>query len=145
MANPTASELKKILLARGFEIYRTGKEEVALADRVRDNLLMDAAVAAGTGRELRVRFAARAEASAFGAEGSDALFARARSLARPALQRGYRETEARVLPIRDPGDPARVLDTWYEVWFERPVRDLEELEQELRLALSLEKSAAGTL
>jgi hypothetical protein len=55
--------------------------------------------------------------------------------------RGFRETSTKVVPIRDPGDRTRTLDTWYEVWLERPVSDLNELESELRIALALEKSA----
>lgn len=143
MALPTVSELKKALLARGFEIYRTSADEVALAERVRDNLLMDGSVTACTGSELRVRVVLRAEASAFPGEAADELYARARRLSDAAAQRGYRETRARAVPIPDPGDRSRILDTWYEVSFERPVADLDELEQELRVALSMEKSATN--
>jgi hypothetical protein len=142
MVHLSASELKKVLLARGFEVYRTTGDDVALAERVRDNLLMDSAVIACGGASLRVRFIVRAEASAFPGEGPDALFARARRLAASADQRGYRETGTRVVPIHDPGDRTKTLDTWYEVLFERTVGDTEELEAELRSALSLEKSAS---
>ena len=44
------------------------------------------------------------------------------------------------VPVRDPGDASSTLDTWYEVAFERAVADEDELEQELRYALSLEKT-----
>lgn len=142
MPEPTPSELKKALLARGFEIYRTTADEVVLADRVRDNLLMDSAVAARTGKALAVRVAIRAESSAFPGESPEELFARARGLAAAAERRGYRETAARTVTIHDPGDKTRTLDTWFEVWFERPVEDVEELARELRAALSLEKCAA---
>jgi hypothetical protein len=143
MAQLTSSELKKALLARGFEIYRTSADEVALAERVRDNLLMDGGVAACTGTTLRVRFVVRAESSAFPGEGADELFARARRLADASDRRGYHETGTRVVPIFDPGDRSKTLDTWYEVLFERLVADLEELTTELKAALSVEKSAAG--
>lgn len=143
MAHPTASDLKRALIARGFEIYRTLPEEVALAERVRDNLLMDGAVAACTGGKLRVQFIVRAESSAFPGESAEELFGRARRLAETPERRGYRETTTRVVPIYDPGDRSKTLDTWYEVLFERAVVDLEELATELREALALEKSAAG--
>ena len=141
MPHPTTSELKKTLQARGFEIYRTTAEEVVLAERVRDNLMMDSAVAARTGEALAVRLVIRAQSADFPGENSDGLFGRARKLAESAILRGFRETSTKVVPIRDPGDRTRTLDTWYEVWFERPVSDLNELENELRIALSLEKSA----
>src|SRR5580692_11087816 len=39
---PTAVEIKKALKEAGVEIYRTRGDVVYLADRVRENLLMDA-------------------------------------------------------------------------------------------------------
>ena len=141
MPHPSPSELKKTLQARGFEIYRTTAEEVVLAERVRDNLMMDSAVAVRTGDALAVRLVIRAQSADFPGENSDSLFGRARKLAESAILRGFRETSTKVVPIRDPGDRTRTLDTWYEVWFERPVSDVNELESELRIALALEKSA----
>lgn len=40
-------ELKRALVREGFEIYRTAGRFVLLADRVRDNLIMDSGVALG--------------------------------------------------------------------------------------------------
>jgi hypothetical protein len=141
MPHPSPSELKKTLQARGFEIYRTTAEEVVLAERVRDNLMMDSAVAVRTGDALAVRLVTRAQSADFPGENPDSLFGRARKLAESAVLRGFRETSTKVVPIRDPGDRTRTLDTWYEVWLERPVSDVNELETELRIALALEKSA----
>ena len=144
MPAPTPSELKKALLARGFEIYRTTADEVVLADRVRDNLLMDSMVAARTGKGLAVRIVLRAEAASFPGESPEELFARARHVGAAAERRGYRETTSRTVPIHDPGDRSRTLDTWFEVWFERDVDDVEELARELRVALAFEKSALAS-
>jgi hypothetical protein len=139
MPDPSPTELKRILVTRGFEIYRTTQEEVVLADRVRDNLLMDSGVAARVLPSLAVRLVLRAEALQFPGERPDELLSRARKLV-PAPNE-YRELSTRVVPIHDPGDHSRTLDTWYEVWMERPVIDLDELCRELRLALSIERSA----
>jgi hypothetical protein len=46
------------------------------------------------------------------------------------------------VPVRDPGDASKTLDTWYEVAFERAVADEDELMQELAYALALEKTAS---
>jgi hypothetical protein len=143
MPHPTPSELKKTLQARGFEIYRTTADAVVLAERVRDNLLMDSAVAVRAGEPLVIRLVLRAQAADFQGESPENLFARARQLAESAIQRGFREVSTKVVPIHDPGDRTRTLDTWYEVWFERPVSDVTELDGELRAALALEKSAQG--
>jgi hypothetical protein len=140
MSDPSPLELKRILQSRGFEIYRTTQHELVLADRVRDNLLMDSGVAVKLSPALAVRLVVRAEAMQFPGERAEELLSRARELGRAALE--YREVDTRVVPIRDPGDATRTLDTWYEVWMERPVQDLEDLFSELRRALSIERSAA---
>lgn len=139
---PTPAELKKTLVARGFEVYRTLADQVVLADRVRDNLIMDSGVAAKPGQVLAVRFVVRAQASDFPSDKADELFARARACAAEAEARGYAEVAQAAVPVRDPGDASSTLDTWYEVSFERAVADDEELEKELRYALALEKTAS---
>jgi hypothetical protein len=140
---PTPSELKKTLVARGFEVYRTLGDQVVLADRVRDNLIMDSGVAVRAGASPAVRFVVRAQASDFPSARPDELYARARACASDALGRGYAETSVAEVPVRDPGDATQTLDIWYEVAFERPVASEEELEQELRYALQLEKTVSS--
>jgi len=137
---PTPAELKKTLVARGFEVYRTLGDQVVLADRVRDNLIMDSGVAAKPGATLAVRFVMRAQASDFPSAKPDDLYERARASAAEAQGRGYVEVGVAAVPVRDPGDSSNTLDTWYEVAFERPVASEDELEQELRYALSIEKT-----
>ncbi|HMA95456.1 MAG TPA: hypothetical protein VKP30_22360, partial [Polyangiaceae bacterium] len=112
-------------------------DRVALAERVRDNLLMDGNVAACTGNHLAVRFTTRTQQSEFPSDDEVALFNRARCRGEVALVRGYVESDRVVVPVYDPGDPSRTLDTWYEVAFARDVSSLEELIVELRFALDL--------
>jgi hypothetical protein len=139
---PTPAELKKTLQARGFEVYRTLGDQVVLADRVRDNLIMDSGVAARPGAVLAVRFVVRAQASDFPSVPATDLYERARACAVEAVGRGYTEVGVAEVPVRDPGDASSTLDTWYEVSFERPVASEDELEQELRYALGLEKTVS---
>lgn len=141
MPNPTPVELKKSLIAQGFEIYRTLSDRVVLAERVRDNLLMDGNVSACTGNHLAVRFTTRAQQSEYPNEGESALLDRARSWGVTALSRGYVEVDCAIVPVFDPGDPSKTLDTWYEVSFDRAVGSMDELVQELRFALGLDKYA----
>ncbi|HYP87231.1 MAG TPA: hypothetical protein VEQ59_03745 [Polyangiaceae bacterium] len=138
---PTPSELKKTLVARGFEVYRTLGDHIVLADRVRDNLIMDSGVAVRPGDKLTVRFVVRAQASDFPGAKADDLYDRARACAAEARGRGYAEVGVAEVRVRDPGDASSTLDTWYEVSFERLVASEDELEQELRYALALEKTA----
>jgi hypothetical protein len=137
---PTPSELKKTLVARGFEVYRTLGDQVVLADRVRDNLIMDSGVAVRPGTVLAVRFVVRAQASDFPSVPPSDLYERARACALEAVGRGYAEVGVAEVPVRDPGDATSTLDTWYEVSFERAVGSEDELERELRYALGLEKT-----
>lgn len=141
MPHPSPVELKRALIGAGFEIYRTLGDRVVLADRVRDNLIMDSGVAAGTGALLRVRVVLRAQASEFPGATPDELLDRARSLASPFLARGYAEVETQTVTVRDPGNADRTIDTWYEVNLEHPVDGLEGLMDELRYALGQQKSA----
>ena len=140
---PTPSELKKTLLARGFEVYRTLGDQVVLADRVRDNLIMDSGVAVRPGEVLAVRFIVRARPAI--SLGKRRRFVRARPRSaraeapEPRLRRNRRRAKFRYA-IR--GTPRSTLDTWYEVAFERPVANEDELEHELRYALALEKNVA---
>jgi hypothetical protein len=134
-----ASDLKKALISQGFEVYRTLGDRIVLAERVRDNLIMDSGVAAVTGAQLGVRFVIRAQGSDFAGETADQLFERARAMT-AGVDAGYVECESHVVAVTDPGDRSRTLDTWYEVAFQKTVASAEELYQELRFALGLEKT-----
>jgi len=145
MPPPTPSELKKLLLAEGFEVYRTLGDQIVLADRVRDNLIMDSGVAARLGDSPCVRFIVRAQGGDFPNDSTAAIFDRARQLAHDALGRGYREVSANSVEVRDPGDDSQTLDVWHEVAFEKVLANDGELVAELRYALSLEKTAPTEL
>jgi hypothetical protein len=140
MSVPSPTNLKRHLIAQGFELYRTLGDRVMLAERVRDNLIMDAGVSAGFGSQLSVRFVVRVQSSGFRGESSEQLFARARAAARTSIERGYEEVDSTVVPVSDPGDSSRTLDTWYELALERNVADLDELFDELRYALDLNRT-----
>jgi hypothetical protein len=141
MSSSTPSELKKLLLAEGFEVYRTLSDQIVLADRVRDNLIMDSGVAARLGAEPSVRFIVRAQASDFPADSTDEIFDRARRMAAEALMHDYQEVSANRVEVRDPGDSSQTLDVWHEVAFEKKLSSSDELIAELRYALAIEKTA----
>ena len=138
MATPT--EIKKALLSAGFEVYRTRGDLVHVAERVRENLIMDSGIRVRAS-EPAVQFVVRAQRADFPGDPDDTLFDRARDLAKGALGRGYAEIEAQVTRVSDPGDAARTLDTWCEVSFEKRVDDVARAMDEVRFALSVEKAA----
>ena len=140
----TPPQLKKALIQAGFEVFRTLPEEVVLADRVRENLILDSGVrvrADGEGFRLRVVF--RAERRDFPGEGEGELFARVRKLAEEAIGSGYTEESTNILEVKDPSDDARTLDTFFEVILHRKVDGtLETVGPTIREALAFEKAAA---
>jgi hypothetical protein len=141
MSASTPSELKKLLLAEGFEVYRTLSDQIVLADRVRDNLIMDSGVSARLGSEPGVRFVVRAQGSDFPNESPLEILERARQMATDAMLRSYQEVGTKSVEVKDPGDSTQTLDVWHEVAFEKTLTSDTELVSELRYALSLEKTA----
>lgn len=141
MPAPSLQELKKALTQAGFEVYRARGTEVQLAERPRDNLIMDANVSVVASEPLRVRLVVRAQKADFASDDDATLYQRALDLAAPAAARGYVEAERRARPLPDPGDPSRILDTWYEVVLERPADSVAEALGELPALLRLEKAA----
>jgi hypothetical protein len=135
------TDLKQYLVAHGFQVFRTMGSRVVLADRVRDNLIMDSGVAADCANPNSVRVVLRARASDHPGESDEQLFARVRTLAHAQLGIAYTESECAVVPIEQPEEPSRHLDTWYEVTYARRVDDLEDLATLLRFALGVNKIA----
>ncbi|MEO7038317.1 MAG: hypothetical protein ABI548_30385 [Polyangiaceae bacterium] len=142
MSSSTSSELKKLLLAEGFEVYRTLPDQIVLADRVRDNLIMDSGVSARIGTAPSVRFIVRAQGSDFPTDSTAQILERARQMANEAAAKGYREVSANSVEVRDPGDSSQTLDVWHEVAFEKTLSSDEELITELKYAISIEKTAS---
>lgn len=143
MSLPDPAELKRKLRAAGFEVYRTVAEQVLLAERVRDNLIMDSGVAAHLAREdslIAVEVTVRAQASHFPGAAEDQIWSHARSLSNEFTRNGYSEEEARSASVPDPSDPAQSLDISYEIRLRRQVEDIDSLFEELRAALGRRRS-----
>lgn len=138
---PTPAEIKKALLDAGFEVYRTRGDVVFVAERVRENLLMDAGIYVRA-QSAVVGFVVRAQRTDFPNEPESALFDRARKLAVSAVDRGFVEALVEARRLADPGDPDRTLDTWCEIAFEKEAQDITGAIDEVRFATTLEKAAA---
>ena len=138
---PTSAEIKKALVAAGLEVYRTRGDMVHLAERVRENLLMDAGIFVHAGAP-KVVFVVRAQRSDFPSEGDERLFERARGLAVTAIDRGFVEVAAEARDVHHPSDVGRKLDTFCEVHFEKVVTDVDAVVAEARFALGLEKTVS---
>jgi hypothetical protein len=135
----SAASLKKALVEAGFEVFRTRGEEIVLAERPRENLIMDSGVRLRVGETLEVRVVLRVHKADFPNEDDGRLFERVRQLAAPALSDGFAEVATSVTPVSDPGDGARTLDTFYEITYAKPAAALSDAVAELKFALGLEK------
>jgi hypothetical protein len=144
MTEPTphnASLIKRALIDAGFEIFRTRTEEIVLAERPRENLIMDSGVRLRLAASFEVRVVLRAQKADFPNEEDGRLFERVRTLATGAVDAGFVEVGTAVTRVSDPGDAERTLDTFYEITYAKPAAALEDAVSELKFALSLEKRA----
>ncbi len=138
----TPQQLKKALVASGFEVFRTLPEEVVLAERVRENLILDSGVRVApiAGGKLQVRLVLRAQRADFPNEDETALFARVRKLAEPAVAQGFAEVSTAVTAVKDPADASRTLDTFYEVNLSQDVATVDDAVPVIKFVMSLEKA-----
>ncbi|MCL2447961.1 MAG: hypothetical protein FWD17_03340 [Polyangiaceae bacterium] len=137
----TSTHVKRALVDAGFEVFRSRGDEIALAERPRENLIMDSGVRLRIGDPFEVRVILRAQKADFPNEDETQLFERVRRLAGAALPPGFHEVNACVTRVTDPGDAERVLDTFYEVTFAKSASALADALGELKVALAIEKRA----
>jgi hypothetical protein len=142
MPTPTPQDLKKALTQAGFSVFRTQGSEIIVAERVRENLIMDSGVRLRAGSPLAVRVVFRAQRGDFMGEDDAHIFERVSRLAEPARAGGFTEVERNVAPVVDPGDSGRTLDTFYEITLAKDAADLDKAMDEVRFALGLDKMAS---
>jgi hypothetical protein len=140
---PTFSpqQLKRALVEAGFTIFRILGDEVVLAERVRENLIMDSGVRVKCAPALEVCVVLRAQRGDFPGEDESHVFARVRLLAKPALDSGFLETAHATSHVTDPGDATRTLDTFYEVTLGKEAAAMEAALDLVRFAFALDRVA----
>ncbi len=139
MPTLTPQQLKRALIDAGFTIFRTLPDEVVLAERVRENLIMDSGVRVRAVPGLAVRVVLRVQRGNFPGEDDAKLFERARALGAPALAHGFLEVASQTSHVTDPGDSTRMLDSFYEVVFSREADSVEAALEGVRFAFKLDR------
>jgi hypothetical protein len=135
----TPLQLKRALIDGGFIIFRTLSDEVVLAERVRENLIMDSGIRVRATPELGVRVVLRVQRGHFPGEDDTKLFERARAHGAPSQAHGFVEVAHQMSHATDPGDSTRTLDTFYEVVFARDTDTLESAFEAVRFAFTLNR------
>jgi hypothetical protein len=135
----TIQGIQSALASAGVEIYRTDDHELQIAERIRLHI-MDSGVRVVMQDGLAVQFTARTQRSDAPSAHSDELFRRVREeVGERASGRGYSESNAEIVEVKDPVDEARVLDVWHEVTYRKPLQAVDDAVAEVRWALDLEK------
>ena len=135
------AQTKKALVEAGLEVFRTRGDEIVLAERPRENLIMDSGVRLRVGATFEVRVVLRAQHADYPNEDETRLFARVRALAARVLEQGFVENATAVMPVKDPSDAEHTLDTFYEITYAKAAERFDEALVELKTALALEKRA----
>jgi len=135
----TIQSIQQALTSAGVEIYRTDDHELQIAERIRLHI-MDSGVRVVAEDGLAIQFTARTQRSDAPSAQADELFRRVREeVGELAGGRGYSESNAEVVEVKDPVDEARVLDVWHEVTYRKPLQAVDDAVSEVRWALALEK------
>jgi len=114
-----------------------------LADRVRDNLILDSGVriSANGADEVRVNLIMGIRHTQYPGEDEQALFERVRSLAGPLLESGFAEMGTGQSPVTDPSDATKTLDIFFDVTFGKNEASFEAALPALKVALEVAKTA----
>lgn len=131
-------DLKRGLVAEGLEVFRTRGDEVHLAER-QNVQLMEAGVRVRAGASPRVIVVVRAQRNDAPALGAEAIFDAVRARCGALRDAGFTETASHAREIRSVSDHDQLLDTWFEVTWEREVSSLAEAVAEARRAIACER------
>jgi hypothetical protein len=137
----TPQEIKQTLIDAGLEVYRTTGEEVIVADRVRDNLILDSGVRVRAGDPMEVRLIMGLRQTQYPNEPPDQLFARLRHLAADAVGKGFAEVDAKQAPVNDPADAKKHLDTFFELVLMKREPDRAAMLDLVRFGVEIAKTA----
>jgi len=122
-------------------VYRTTGQEVIIAERVRDNLILDSGVRVRAGEPMEVCIVMGLRRGQYPNESDEQVFARLRQLAAPAAGRGFAEKKSGMAPVSDPADAKRTLDTFFEIVLAKEEPDTAGMLDLVRFALGLAQTA----
>jgi hypothetical protein len=139
--NLTPKEIKQSIVAAGLEVYRTTGQEVIIAERVRDNLILDSGVRVRAGDPMEVCIVMGLRRGQYPNDSDEQVFARLRELAAPAVGHGFNEQKSGTAAVVDPADKRRTLDTFFEIVLAKPEPDVAAMLDLVRFAMRIAQTA----
>lgn len=136
-------ELKRLIRSAGYQMYGTRGREVLLAERVRDNLILDSGISVSPD-PLTIHVIVRAQMFHFQGQTLDEGRAFAETLGEAFLSLGYQRRGAKEVTIPDLNNVGAALDTVCEVSLEKPLVGPEDLTSAIQEALALPRMSAET-
>jgi len=122
-------------------VYRTTGQEVIIAERVRDNLILDSGVRVRAGKPMEIRIVMGLRRGQYPNESDEQVFARLRQLASPAMGRGFLEKQTGQAPVNDPADAKKTLDTFFELTLVKEEPEVPAMLELVRFALEVAQLA----
>lgn len=142
MNGPLAlDELKRLIRSAGYQMYGTRGQEVLLAERVRDNLILDSGISLSPD-PLTIHVTLRAQMFHFQGQSLDDARSFAESLGEAFLALGYERMGAKQVTIPDLNNAGAALDTVCEVSLAKPLGGPEDIPGAIQGALALPRTSA---
>jgi hypothetical protein len=114
---------------------------VIVADRVRDNLILDSGVRVRAGDPMEVRLIMGLRQTQYPNESDEQLFERLRELAEAAVGKGFTEADTKTAPVNDPADAKKRLDTFFELVLVKRESDRAAMLDLVRFGVEIAKTA----
>jgi hypothetical protein len=136
-------ETKRALREAGLQVYEVRDGCIALAERIRDNLILHSGVAVCPST-WTVKVSVRAQSLHFPGQSQERIATQAEELGAPFESRGFAKVSASSHDVGDPSHPGRTIDVVHTVLFERACSSWDEALAEIRAAFLLPRATTDS-
>lgn len=134
-------DLKRLVRNAGYQVYGTQGQKVQLAERVRDNLILDSGICVSLD-PLSIIVTVRAQMIHFSGQPVERAREFADELSAAFLPLGYTRESSETVVIPDPNHEGAILETVCEVELHKNVASPDSIASEIQLALNLPRSSS---
>lgn len=134
-------DLKRLVRNAGFQVYGTQGQQILLAERVRDNLILDSGISLSPD-PLSIIVTVRAQMIHFPGQPIEHAREFADRLGDAFLALGYTRERSETVAIQNPNQVGSTLDTVCEVVFQKALPSPDPIPTEIQLALDLARTSS---